>query len=77
MSSRESVTLMVGRRSCCFRVWVQEVFGLLWALKVGFPAGADRRLLALLVLGGCSWCRVMSLVGLRRVLLHVLGVAVV
>ena len=77
MSSRVSVTPMVGRRGCCFWVWVWEVFGLLWALRVGFPAGADRRLLALLVFGGRSWWRVMSLVGLLRLLLQVLGVGVV
>ena len=79
VSSRVSVTLMVGRRRCCFWVWVQvrEVFGLLWALRAGFPAGADHRLLALSVFGGRSWWRVMSLVGLPRVSLQVLGVAVV
>ena len=58
-------------------VRVREVFGLLWALRAGFPAGADHRLLALLVLGGRFWWRVMSLVGLPRVLLQVLGVGVV
>ena len=54
VSSRVSVTLMVGRRRCCFWVWVRvrEVFGLLWALRAGFPAGADHRLLALSVSGG-------------------------
>ena len=70
---------MVGRRRCCFSLWVRvrEVFGLLWALRAGFPAGAVHHLLALLVLGGRSWWRVMSLVGLPRVLLQVLGVGVV
>ena len=79
VSSWVSVTPMVGRRRCCFRVWVRvrEVFGLLSALRTGFPAGADHRLLALSVLGGRSWWRVMSLVGLSRVLLQVFGVAVV
>ena len=79
MSSRDPVTPMVGRRRCCYRVWVrvQEVFGLLWALRAGFPAAADHRLLALLVLGGRSWWRVTSLVGLPRVLPQVLGVGVV
>ena len=79
MSSWASVTPMVGRRRCCFWVWVRvrEVFGLLWALSASFPAGADHRLLALSVLGGRSWWRVMSLVGLPRVLLQVLGVGVV
>ena len=48
VSSWVSVTLMVGRRRRCFWVWVRvrEVFGLLWALRAGFPAGADHRLLA-------------------------------
>ena len=57
VSSRVSVTPMVGRRRCCFRVWVRvrEVFGLLWALRASFPAGADHPLLALSVLGGRSW----------------------
>ena len=79
VSSRLSVTPMVGRRRCCFWVFVRvrEVFGLLWALRAGFPAGADHRLLALSVLGGRSWWSVMSLVGLPRVLLQVLGVGVV
>ena len=79
VSSRVSVTLMVGRRSCCYRLWAQvrEVFALLWALRAGFPAGAHHCLLALSVLGGRSWWRVMSLVGLPRVLLQVLGVGVV
>ena len=79
VSSRVSVTLMVGWRTCCFWVWVRvlEVFGLLWALRAGFPAGADHHLLALSVLGGRSWGRVVSLVGLPRVLLQVLGVGVV
>ena len=78
VSSRLSVTLMVGRRRCWFWVWVrvQEVFGLLWALRAGFPAGTDHRLPALSVFGGRSWWRVMSLVGLPRVLLQVLGVGV-
>ena len=69
VSSRVSVTLMVGRRRCCFLVcvWLREVFGLLWALRAGFPAGADHRLLALSALGGRSWWRVMSLVGFPRV----------
>ena len=73
------MTLMVGRRRCCFWVWVRvrEVFGLLWALRAGFPAGADHRLLALSAFGGRSWPRVMSLVGFPRVLLQVLGVGVV
>ena len=77
VSSRVSV--MVGRRRCCFWVWVRvrEAFGLLWALRAGFPACADYRLLALSMLGGRSWWRVMSLVGLPRVLLQVLGVGVV
>ena len=79
VSSRVSVTPMLGRRRWCFWVWVwvREVFGLLWALRACFPAGADHRLLALSVLGGRSWWRVMSLVGLPRVLLQVLGVGVV
>ena len=79
VSSRVSVTPMVGPRRCSFRVWVRvrEVFGLLWALRDGFPARADHCLLALSVLGGRSWWRVMSLVGLPRVLLQVLGVGVV
>ena len=48
VSSRVSVTLMAGRRRRCFWVWVRvrEVFGLLWALRAGFPAGADHHLLA-------------------------------
>ena len=73
-----SVTLMVGRRRCWFWVWVRvrEVFGLLCTLRAGFPAGADHRLPALSVLGGRSWWRAMSLVGLPRVLLQVLGVGV-
>ena len=56
VSSRVSVTPMVGRRRCCYRVWarVREVFGLLWALRGGFRASADHRLLALSVLGGRS-----------------------
>ena len=56
VSSRVSVTPMVGQRRCCYGVWarVREVFGLLWALRAGFPAGADHRLLALSVLGGRS-----------------------
>ena len=58
-------------------VRVREVFGLFWALRAGFPAGADHRPLALSVLGGRSWWRVMSLVGLPQVLLQVLGVGVV
>ena len=76
VSSRVSVTPMMGRRRCCFWVWVRvrAVFGLLWALRARFPAGADHRCVALLVLGGRSWLRVMSLVGLPRVLLQVLGV---
>ena len=43
------VSVMVDRRRCCFWVWVRvrEVFGLLWALRAGFLAGADHRLLAL------------------------------
>ena len=79
VSFRVSVTLMVGRRRCCFWVLVRvlEVFWLLWALRAGFPAGGDHRLLALSVLGGHSWWRVMSLHGLRLVLLQVLGVGVV
>ena len=79
VSARVLVTLMVGRRRCCFRVWVRvrEVFGLLWALRAGFPAGGDHRLLALSALGGRSWWRVMSLVGFRRPLLQALGVGVV
>ena len=79
VSSRVSVTLMMGRRRCCFWVWVwvQEVFGLLWALRAGFPAGADHRLLALSALGGRSWWRVMPLVGFLRVLLQALGVGVI
>ena len=57
VSSRLSVTLMVGRRRCCFWVWVRvrQVFGLLWALRAGFPAGADPHLLALSALAGRSW----------------------
>ena len=79
VSTWVSVTLMVGRRRCCYRVWARtrEVFGLLWALRACFPAGAVHRLLALSVLGGCSWWRVMSLVGLPRVLLQAFGVGVV
>ena len=48
VSSRVSVTLMVGRRRCCLWVWVRvrEVFGLLRALRAGFPVGADHCLLA-------------------------------
>ena len=78
VSSRLSVTLMVGRHRCCFweLVRVREVFVLLWALGAGFPAGDDHRLLALLVSGGRSWWRVVSLVGLPWVLLQVLGVGV-
>ena len=56
---------------------MREVFGLLWAVRAGFPAGADHRLLALSVLGGRSWWRVMSLVRLPRVSLQALGVGVV
>ena len=79
VSSRVSATMMVGRRRCCFWVWVRvrEVFGLLWALRAGFPAGADHRLLALSALSGRSWWGVMSLVGFPRVLLQSLGVGVV
>ena len=79
VSSRVSVTPMVGWRRCCYRLWapVREVFGLLWALRAGVPAGADHCLLALSVLAGRSWWMVMSLVGLPRVLLQVLGVGVV
>ena len=79
VSSGMSVTPMVGQRRCCYRMsaQVREVFGLLWALRAGFPAGADCRLLALSVLGGRSWWRVMSLAGLPRVLLQVLHVGVV
>ena len=79
VSSRVSVTLMVRRRRCCFWVWVRvrEVFGLLWALRAGLPAGVDHRLLAVSVLGGRSWWRVMLLVWLPRVLLQVLVVGVV
>ena len=45
VSSLVSVTPMVGRRRCCFWVWdrVREVFGLLWALRAGFPAGASKK----------------------------------
>ena len=48
VSFRVSVTLMVGRRRRCCWVWVPvwEVFGLFWALRAGFPAGADHCLLA-------------------------------
>ena len=79
VSSRLSVTPMVGRRTCWFWVWVRvrKVFALLWALRAGSPAGADHRLLALSVLCGRSWWRVLSLVGLSRVLLQSLGVGVV
>ena len=79
VSSRVSVTPMVGQRRCCYRVWAQvrEVFGLLWALRAAFPAGAHHHLVALSLLRGRSWWRVMSLVGLPRVLLQVLGVGVV
>ena len=79
VSSRVSVRLMVDRRTCCFWVWVRvhEVFGLLWALRAGSPAGADHSLLALSVLGGCSRWRVMSLLGFPRVLLQVLAIGVV
>ena len=64
---------------CCFWVWVRVrgVFGLLWALWAGFPAGVDHRRLALSVLAGPSWQRVISLVGLPLVLLQGLGVGVV
>ena len=74
-----SVTLMVGWRRCRFWVWVRvrEVFGPLLALRAGFPAVADHRLLALSALGRRSWWRVTSLVGVPRVLLQVLGVGVV
>ena len=70
---------MVGQRRCCFWVWVRvrEVFGPLWALRAGFSAGADHRLLALSALGGCSWWRVMSLVGFPWALLPILGVCLV
>ena len=79
VSSRVSETPMVGRRSCCFRVWVRvrEVFGLFWALRAGFPAGDDHRRLASSVFGGRFGWRVMSLVRLPRMLLQVLGVGVV
>ena len=70
VSSRVSVTPMVGRHMCCYRVWAR-------AVRAGFPAGADLRLLALSVLDGRSWWGVMSLVGLPRVLPQVLGVGVV
>ena len=62
---------------CCFSVWVRMrgVFGLLWALWAGFPAGVDHRRLS--VSGGRSWRRVISLVGLPRVLLQGMGVGVV
>ena len=78
VSSGVSVTLMVGRRRCwfCLSVRVRKVFGLLWVLRAGFPAGADHRLPALSMFGGRSWWRVMSLLGLLRVLLQVLGVGV-
>ena len=71
VSSRVLVTAMVGRRGCCLWVWVRvrEDFRQLWALTAGFPAVADQRLLALSLLGGCSWWRVMSVVGLPRVFL--------
>ena len=61
-----SVILMVGRRRRCFWVWVRvrEVFGLSWALRAGFPAGAEHRLLAEGDVAG-------------GVLLQVLGVGVV
>ena len=63
---------------CCFWVWVRVpvVFGLLWALLTGLPAGPgdDHRCPALLVLGCRSWRRVISLVGLPRPLLQGLGV---
>ena len=66
---------------CCFWVCVRVrgVFGLLWALLAGFRAdpGEDHRRLALSVLAGRSWRRVISLVGLPRVLLQGLGVGVV
>ena len=79
VSSRVSVTPMVGQHRCTYRVraQVREIFWLLWALRAGFPAGADHRLLALSVLRGRSWSRMMSLAGLPRVLLQVLGVGVV
>ena len=62
---------------CCFWVWVKVrgVFGLLWALLAGFPAGVDHRRLS--VPGGRSWRRVISLVGLPRVLVQGLDVVVV
>ena len=63
---------------CCFSVWVRVggVFGLLCALLAGFHAvpGDDHRRLALSVLGGRYWLRVIWLVGLPRVLLQGLGV---
>ena len=63
---------------CWFWVWVRArgVFGLLWALLAGLPAGlrGDYRPLVLSVLGGRSWRRLISLVGVLRLLLQ--GVAV-
>ena len=58
---------------CWFWVWV---YGLLWALLAGLPSGPGGvyRLLVLSVLGGRSWQRVISLVGVLRVLLQGLGV---
>ena len=79
VSSGVSLTLMLGRHRCCFWVWVRvrKVFGMLWALRAGFPAGADHCLLALSALDGRSWVRVMSLLEFPRVVLQALGVGVV
>ena len=63
---------------CWFWVWVRAraVVGLLCALLAGLPAdsGDVYRLFVLPVLGGRSWRRVISLVGVLRVLLQGLGV---
>ena len=57
-------------------VRVRRVFGLLWALLAGLPAGPgdDHLRLALSVLDGRFWRRVISLEGLLRVLLQSWGV---
>ena len=71
------VMLMVGDGQwgrCWFWVWVRAraVFGLLWELLAGSPAGPRGvyRLLVLSVLGGRSWCRVILLVGVLLVVLQ-------
>ena len=58
-------------------MWVcaRAVFGLLWALLASLPAGLGGvyRPLVLSVFGGRSWRRVISLVGVLRVLMQGLG----